>query len=446
MKKSTGRTLYLLDEPTTGLHFADIELLLKVLHDFVDAGNTVLVVEHNLDVVKTADWIIDIGPEGGAGGGRVRRLRHARRRRPQRRLAHRPASSRRSSASTTAVPRNALGQRKPRTTAKRREATHITVRGARQHNLRDLDLKIPRDEMTVFCGPSGSGKTSLAMDTIYAEGQRRYVESLSSYARQFVGQMQKPQVDHIDGLSPAIAIEQRNTGHTPRSTVGTVTEIYDYFRILFARLGQPHCPECDIPIGTQTSDQIVDKLLEEPTGTKLYIMAPVEVQVGEQYETLWDSLRGAGYIRVRIDGETHVARPNARRSIAAASTLVEVVIDRIIVRPDARSRIAGSIENALALGKGVVHVAHPDDDVPEPRWPVRIHSQHLACEKCGRSFDTLNPHNFSFNSSLGWCPACEGLGTQTGANPAALLRDANLTLAKGALLVWPDVSLARSRS
>ena len=159
--------------------------------------------------------------------------------------------------------------------------------------------------MTVFCGPSGSGKTSLAMDTIYAEGQRRYVESLSSYARQFVGQMQKPQVDHIDGLSPAIAIEQRNTGHTPRSTVGTVTEIYDYFRILFARLGQPHCPECDIPIGTQTSDQIVDKLLEEPAGTKLYIMAPVEVQVGEQYETLWESLRGAGYVRVRIDGETH---------------------------------------------------------------------------------------------------------------------------------------------
>ena len=326
-----------------------------------------------------------------------------------------------------------------------REATHITVRGARQHNLRDLDLKIPRDQMTVFCGPSGSGKTSLAMDTIYAEGQRRYVESLSSYARQFVGQMQKPQVDHIDGLSPAIAIEQRNTGHTPRSTVGTVTEIYDYFRILFARLGQPHCPECDMPIGTQTSDQIVDKLLEESAGTKLYIMAPVEVQVGEQYETLWDSLRGAGYVRVRIDGETHALdkTPTIDRRRKHA---VEVLVDRIVVRPDARSRIAGSIENALALGKGVVHVAHPDDDVPEPRWPVRIHSQHLACEKCGRSFDTLNPHNFSFNSALGWCPACEGLGTQIGANPASLLRDPNLTLAKGALLVWPDVSLPISQA
>jgi len=448
VKRSTGRTMYLLDEPTTGLHFADIELLLKVLHDFVDAGNTVLVVEHNLDVVKTADWVIDVGPDGGAGGGRIIAAGT-----PEEVAAHPDSFTGHALAPLLGIKRGASapgsagGSPKRASTASRKtfkEATHITVRGARQHNLRDLELKIPRDEMTVFCGPSGSGKTSLAMDTIYAEGQRRYVESLSSYARQFVGQMQKPQVDHIDGLSPAIAIEQRNTGHTPRSTVGTVTEIYDYFRILFARLGQPHCPECDIPIGTQTSDQIVDKLLEESPGTKLYIMAPVEVQVGEQYESLWESLRGAGYVRVRIDGETHaldqIPAIDRRRKHA-----VEVLVDRVVVRPDARSRIAGSIENALALGKGVVHIAHPDDNVPEPRWQVRVHSQHLACEKCGRSFETLNPHNFSFNSSLGWCPACEGLGTQTGANPAALLRDPNLTLAKGALLVWPDVGLPISQ-
>ncbi len=446
VKKSTGRTLYLLDEPTTGLHFADIELLLKVLHDFVDAGNTVLVVEHNLDVVKTADWVIDIGPDGGAGGGRIVACGT-----PEEVAVHPESYTGQSLAPLLGISKR-NGKKQPPTYGRpatngklAREATHITVRGAKQHNLRDLDLKIPRDQMTVFCGPSGSGKTSLAMDTIYAEGQRRYVESLSSYARQFVGQMQKPQVDHIDGLSPAIAIEQRNTGHTPRSTVGTVTEIYDYFRILFARLGQPYCPECDIPVGTQTSDQIVDKLLEEPSGTKLYVMAPVEVQVGEQYETLWESLRGAGYVRVRIDGETHdldkTPAIDRRRKHD-----VEVIVDRITVRADARSRIAGSVENALALGKGVVHVANPHDDVPEPRWQVRIHSQHLACEKCGRSFDTLNPHNFSFNSSLGWCPACEGLGTQTGANPAALLRDANLSLAKGALLVWPDVSLPISQA
>ena len=228
--------------------------------------------------------------------------------------------------------------------------------------------------MTVFCGPSGSGKTSLAMDTIYAEGQRRYVESLSSYARQFVGQMQKPQVDHIDGLSPAIAIEQRNAGHTPRSTVGTVTEIYDYFRILFARLGQPHCPECDIPIGTQTTDQIVDKLLEEPERHEALHHGPGRSgQSASSTKTLWDSLRGGGYIRVRIDGETHSLdqTPTIDRRRKHA---VEVIVDRITVRPDARSRIAGSIENALALGKGVVHVVHPDDDVPEAAL-ARAHSQ-----------------------------------------------------------------------
>jgi excinuclease ABC subunit A len=442
VKKSTGRTLYLLDEPTTGLHFADIELLLKVLHEFVNVGNTVLVVEHNLDVAKTADWIIDIGPDGGAGGGRVVAYGT-----PEEIARNSDSHTGQALAPVLGIATNGKKRTRPsvaKANGKAREATHITVRGARQHNLREVDVKIPRDQMTVFCGPSGSGKTSLAMDTIYAEGQRRYVESLSSYARQFVGQMQKPQVEHIDGLSPAIAIEQRNTGHTPRSTVGTVTEIYDYFRILFARLGQPYCPECDIPIGTQTGDQIVDKLLEESAGTKLYIMAPVEVQVGEQYESLWESLRGGGYVRVRIDGETHTLdkTPTIDRRRKHA---VEVIVDRITVRADARSRIAGSVENALAMGKGVVHVAHPDDSLPEVRWPVRIHSQHLACEKCGRSFDTLNPHNFSFNSSLGWCPACEGLGTQVGANPAALLRDANLTLANGALLVWPDVSLPVSQ-
>ena len=252
VKKSTGRTLYLLDEPTTGLHFADIHMLLKVLHDFADAGNTVLVVEHNLDVIKTADWLIDIGPEGGAGGGRVvaagtpeEVAARARSRTPGRSLAPVLARERRSPVDRS---HGRSGRQAPRRPSRPRS---IKVRGARQHNLKDVDVEIPRDAMTVCCGPSGSGKSSLAMDTIYAEGQRRYVESLSSYARQFVGQMQKPQLEHIEGLSPAIAIEQKHLGHTPRSTVGTVTEIYDYLRILFARLGQPHCPDCDIPIGTQ---------------------------------------------------------------------------------------------------------------------------------------------------------------------------------------------------
>ena len=319
----------------------------------------------------------------------------------------------------------------------------IRVRGARQHNLKGIDVDIPRDKMTVCCGWSGSGKSSLAMDTIYAEGQRRYVESLSSYARQFVGQMQKPKLDHIEGLSPAIAIEQKHMGHTPRSTVGTVTEIYDYLRVLLARLGKPYCPACDIPIGTQTADEIVDKLLAEPDGTRLYLMAPLEIQVGQEYETLWEEIRAGGYPRMRVDGKTYnVDEPptiDRRRKHR-----VEVVIDRITVRPDARSRIAGSVETALAMARGVLHVAYVSDEVAEPRWRNEVHSQHFACDRCGRSFERLTPHNFSFNSPLGWCPTCEGLGIQAGANPAALVHDPKLSLAQGAIKLWPDVAAANN--
>jgi excinuclease ABC subunit A len=446
VKKSTGQTLYLLDEPTTGLHFADIELLLKVLHDFANAGNTVLVVEHNLDVIKTADWIIDLGPEGGDAGGQIIAVGT-----PE------ELAQRKDSHTGQALARlfeherlKKNGVKKPAKSGVRRKkapvtlATKISVQGARQHNLKDVSVEVARDKMTIFCGPSGSGKSSLAMDTIYAEGQRRYVESLSSYARQFVSQMQKPQVEHIDGLSPAIAIEQKNLGHTPRSTVGTVTEVYDYLRILLARLGKPYCPDCDRAIGTQTSDEIVDKILAEPEGTKLYLMAPMEVEVGRQYESLWEEIRGAGYVRVRIDGQTH-SLDNPPKIDRRRKHRVEVVIDRIVVRPDGRSRIAESVENALALGKGVMTVAWPQDDVPESRWQVVVHSQHLACDQCGRSFEPLTPHNFSFNSALGWCPACEGLGVQTGANPAALLRDPKLTLAEGAVDLWPRLENPVSR-
>ena len=432
VRKSTGQTIYVLDEPTTGLHFADIELLLKVLHGFVERGNTVIVVEHNMDVIKTADWVIDLGPDGGEGGGQLV-------------VAGTPEEVAACEESETGsalyrvlhkLPNDQIDLDGDRQVAE--EITSIRVRGAKQHNLKLVDADISREKMTVFSGPSGSGKTSLAMDTIYAEGQRRYVESLSSYARQFIGQTQKPRLDYIDGLSPAVAIEQKNLGHTPRSTVGTVTEIYDYLRILMARMGTPHCPDCEIPVGTQTSDQIVDKILAEAEGTRLYLLAPVNRESGQQYSALWDEIRQSGFIRVRVDATTYNLEdiPELDRRV---SHEVEVVVDRITVRDKDRSRIAESVESALQIGQGVLNVAYAEKKLEEAQWRIKKHSQHLACEVCGRSFEQLSPHHFSFNSQLGWCNSCEGLGTQRGANPAALLNDTHATLLDGAIALWPDL-------
>jgi excinuclease ABC subunit A len=435
-RRSTGKTLYILDEPTTGLHFDDIQKLLQVLHGFVDAGNTVVVIEHNLDVVKTADRVIDLGPEGGAGGGRVVCTGT-----PEEVAACLQSFTGQALRAALAPSRNGhapSGARKKGGGKQPAPLTHLVVQGAQQHNLKNIDVSLPRDRMTVCCGPSGSGKSSLALDTIFAEGQRRYVESLSAYARQFLGQMQKPRVEHVSGLSPAISIEQQTTSKSPRSTVGTVTEIYDYLRILYARLGQPHCPVCRVPVGTQSADEIIEKIMHVPEGTKLYVLAPIERRGQEKYDAVFEEVRRSGFVRMRVDNRSFsVNDPPAidhRRK-----HLVEVVVDRLVVRHAQRSRLADAVEAALDLGQGVMHVARVDDERSEDLWQVDRYSQRYACDRCGRSFEPLNPHHFSFNSPLGWCPACEGLGSQKGANPAVLVRDGRLSLRQGALAAWPPL-------
>ncbi len=460
-KRSTGRTIYLLDEPTTGLHFADVQKLLEVLQGLVDRGNTVLVVEHNLDVVKTADWIIDLGPEGGAGGGAIvaagtpEQIAECKTSHTGRALARHLAASGSAKGPILAQTNWRTGRSKSSSRKSKQSGTlavpgvarslpadafvasrPIVVRGASQHNLQGVDIEIPRHSFSVFCGPSGSGKSSLAMDTLYAEGQRRYVESLSSYARQFLGQMPKPRVEHVSGLSPAIAIEQKTVGNTPRSTVGTTTELYDYLRILFARLGKANCPACGIPVETQSTDEVIERILANPPGTRLLLLAPIAVEVGQAYDKVWKRLQEQGFRRVRVDGVTHtidaVPEMDRRRKHDVA-----IVVDRISVARDARKRIAESIESALDLGQGWLHVARISDGRPEAEWPVERFSMHRTSHNCLRSFEDLTPNHFSFNSSLGWCPACEGIGTQQGTNLAALIADPRRTLAGGALPPGP---------
>ena len=302
---------------------------------------------------------------------------------------------------------------------------YIRIRGARQHNLKNINLDIPRDKMVVITGLSGSGKSSLAFDTIYAEGQRRYMESLSSYARQFLGQMDKPDVDYIEGLSPAISIDQKTTSRNPRSTVGTVTEIYDYLRLLFARVGHPHCPRCGKPVNQQSLDQMLDQLLALPERTKLLIMAQAVRGKKGEHKKLLEHIRKEGYTRLRIDGEIRDASEEIQLEKNKKHT-IEVVIDRLIIRPEIRPRMAESMEVALKMGQGVAYVQIVDGE-------QLMFSQNFACEDCGISLPEITPRIFSFNSPFGACPVCSGLGSQMEMDLELVLPDKAKSLAEGAI-------------
>ena len=310
----------------------------------------------------------------------------------------------------------------------------ISIRGAREHNLKNISLDLPREKLVVLTGLSGSGKSSLAFDTIYAEGQRRYVESLSAYARQFLDMMQKPNVDHIEGLSPAISIEQKTTSRNPRSTVGTVTEIYDYLRLLFARVGIPYSPTTGLPIESQTVSQMVDRVLVLPEGTRLYLLAPIARGRKGEYRKDFAELQKKGFQRVKVDGKFYETAevPALDKNVKHD---IDVVVDRIVVRPDMSARLADSFETAIALAEGIAVVEFAD-----PGNERIIFSAKFACPVSGFTIEEVEPRLFSFNNPYGACPACDGLGTELFFEPDLVVPDENLSLARGAIAPWARTS------
>ena len=304
----------------------------------------------------------------------------------------------------------------------------LIIRGAREHNLKNIDLELPRNQFIVFTGLSGSGKSSLAFDTIYAEGQRRYVESLSAYARQFLGQMEKPDVDQIEGLSPAISIDQKTTSRNPRSTVGTVTEIYDYIRLLYARIGKPHCPTCHKPISQQTVQQIVDQVAAMAEGTRIQVLAPLVRGRKGEYSRLFEEMARKGYVRVRVDGDVLDLEDNIQLDKQKKHN-IEVVVDRLIIKEGIQSRLADSLENALKLSEGLVLIQELEGE-------EQLFSENFACADCGFSFEEISPRVFSFNSPYGACPKCSGLGSKAEFSPDLLVPYPDLSLLEGAIHAW----------
>ena len=311
-------------------------------------------------------------------------------------------------------------------------ADHLVVRGAREHNLKNVSIELPRNSLVVFTGLSGSGKSSLAFDTIFAEGQRRYVESLSAYARQFLGQMDKPDVDFIEGLSPAVSIDQKSTNRNPRSTVGTITEVYDYLRLLFARAGRPHCPKCKKSVSRQSPQQIVDQILTMPATTKFQVLAPVVRARKGEFVDLFQDLITQGYSRARIDG-TVVALSEAPKLKKQEKHTIEVVVDRLNAKAESKTRLTDSIETALRLAQGIVILDFVDS---KESTKERTYSEHLACHDCELSFEELEPRSFSFNSPFGACPECSGIGTKLEVDEELIIPDDSLSVNDGAIAPW----------
>ena len=396
-RPSTGKTLYILDEPTTGLHFHDIKKLIDVLQKLIDKGNTILVIEHNMDLVKTADWVIDLGPEGGKFGGEIIASGT-----PER-IAKLP--------SPTGQALRALFQgsshNKEELPPKAEPLKSIIVEGAAQNNLKRVSTLIPRGKITICTGPSGSGKSSFAFETVYAEGQRRYIESLSPYARQFVKQMAKPKVDRIEGLSPAIAIEQKNHAGNPRSTIGTMTETYDFLRVLYAHLGMAYCPDTQEPIRTISHEFVVEKLLVLPEKTKVHILSPITLKRSEKFEEVKDRLQRQGFLRIRLN-ETYFELDQEIPYDRQRKNTLWLVIDRLMISSENRKRIFDAVEKAALLSGGTLVAALEDKDL--------FFNLAFAVESTGKSYPPITPHTFSFNTESGMCLDCTGLGLQYGAD------------------------------
>lgn len=413
-RPATGNTLYIFDEPTTGLHFHDIKHLLEVLQALVDRGNSVVVIEHNMDVVKMVDWIIDIGPEGGNGGGTVVAMgtpeKIAKEGTPTGMAVAAALSQDHAAKAKAVIEAFASSCCREEKDAVYSEVKEIRVEGAEQNNLKHLSVAIPRDKVTICTGPSGSGKTSLAFETIYAEGQRRYIESLSPYARQFVQQMPKPKVAQISGLSPAIAIEQKAHAGNPRSTVGTMTEIYDYLRLLYAHIGIPHCPDTGEEIKTISQAYVVDRLLALPEGERVQILSPIELRKNESFEEAISRLQQLGYLRLRLNGTYRDLDEQglSDQFDSKRKNALFLVIDRLKISASQRQRIAEAVASAARIGNGHLLIAKEDGDLS--------YNLSFGVESTGKSYAEITPHTFAFNHALGMCLDCQGLGYQYGAN------------------------------